>query len=143
LIFSPALEELYWAAAGEGFEYSGPQRPVRKDSSLTVAVSRYHHSISTEQFMRQNLLTESITIGAALKFGRMALGEIDIYPRFEGSKEWDTAAGYTILHESGGGVLDLSTHTAPLYNKKDLKNNFFIAYRSEEIKNRIKLQDTL
>lgn len=141
LIYAPALNELYWAQESKGFDYIGPKRPKRSDHSPHVAVSRFHHSDLTEQFMQHHQFTKKVTIGAALKFGRMAVGEIDFYPRFEGSKEWDTAAGQIILQEGGGSIIDLTTHVAPLYNKEKLENNFFIAYRSKNDTYNIKLPD--
>ncbi len=80
--------------------------------------------------MHDNALKNTLSIGAALKFGRMALGEIDLYPRFEGSKEWDTGAGQIILKESGHYMIDLKTQKEPIYNKPSIKNNYFIALKS-------------
>ena len=66
-----------------------------------------------------------------MKFGKLAEGVIDIYPRFEGSKEWDIAAGHVILKETGCSIIDLVTKQEPSYNKPSMKNNFFIAGRNE------------
>ncbi len=130
IIYAPKLDEIYYAQKGCGFEYRGAPHQ-RSEQGVTVAISRFHHSDATKKFMQVNQLTYTSTIGAALKFGRMALGLIDIYPRFEGSKEWDTAAGQIILEESGGSLVDLKTRKKPLYNKKSVKNNYFIALRNE------------
>ena len=35
----------------------------------------------------------------------IAEGIADFYPRFVGSSEWDIAAGYIIVQESGGAIL--------------------------------------
>lgn len=130
IIYAPKLNELYYAQKDCGFEYRGSPHQ-REERSLIVAISRFHHSNSTKKFMRLNQLVKVNTIGAALKFGRMALGLIDIYPRFGGSKEWDTAAGQIILEQSGGYIVDVKTEQKPIYNKKILKNNYFIAVRNE------------
>jgi 3'(2'), 5'-bisphosphate nucleotidase len=45
-------------------------------------------------------------VGSALKFGLLAAGEADVYPRFGGTCEWDTAAGEAILVAAGGSVTD-------------------------------------
>lgn len=130
VIYAPKLDEIYYAQKGCGFEYrGGPHK--RSEQGVIVAASRFHHSDATKKFMQVNQLTHTSAIGAALKFGRMALGLIDIYPRFEGSKEWDTAAGQIILEESGGCLVDLKTSKKPVYNKKSFENNYFIAVRNQ------------
>ena len=46
--------------------------------------------------------------GSALKFGIIAAGEGDLYPRFGTTMEWDTAAGQAILEAAGGRVETLA-----------------------------------
>jgi 3'(2'), 5'-bisphosphate nucleotidase len=128
IIYAPKLDELYWAEHNKGFKYIGPPHPQTDNANITVGISRFHHSEKTSRFMKINHLHSTYTIGAALKFGRMALGKIDLYPRFEGSKEWDTAAGHIILKESGCKTIDLITGHEPVYNKPTIKNNYFIAF---------------
>ena len=128
IIYAPKLNELYYAEKGCGFEYRGNKHQQSKNRPV-VAISRFHHSESTQRFMQFNNLVYTNTIGAAIKFGRMALGLIDIYPRFEGSKEWDIAAGQVILEENGCAIIDLKTREKPLYNKENIQNNHFLAVR--------------
>ena len=45
--------------------------------------------------------------GSALKFGVLAAGEADFYPRFGTTMEWDTAAGQAVLEAAGGHVFGL------------------------------------
>lgn len=42
-----------------------------------------------------------------MKFGLLARGEADIYPRFGRTMEWDTAAGDAVLRAAGGMTLTL------------------------------------
>jgi 3'(2'), 5'-bisphosphate nucleotidase len=65
--------------------------------------------------------------GSALKFGIIAAGEADFYPRFGTTMEWDTAAGQAILEAAGGSVLDLDGARLS-YGKSDLKNAGFLAW---------------
>jgi 3'(2'), 5'-bisphosphate nucleotidase len=65
--------------------------------------------------------------GSALKFGMLAAGEGDFYPRFGTTMEWDTAAGQAILEAAGGTVLDLEGGRLR-YAKHDLKNSGFLAW---------------
>src|SRR5207302_218852 len=65
--------------------------------------------------------------GSALKFGLLAAGEADFYPRFGTTMEWDTAAGQAILEAAGGRVETAAG--APLrYGKLGLKNDGFLAW---------------
>ena len=37
-------------------------------------------------------------LGSAVKFGRVAEGAVDIYPRLSPTCEWDVAAGHAVVH---------------------------------------------
>ncbi len=65
-------------------------------------------------------------ISSAIKFGYIAQGLGNFYPRFGPTYEWDTAAGQCILEESGGKVVDSSLSRLS-YNKnsKYLNKEFF------------------
>ncbi len=57
----------------------------------------------------------------------LAAGEVDLYPRFGTTMEWDTAAGQAVLEAAGGRVLNLAGE--PLrYGKSGLKNDGFLAW---------------
>jgi 3'(2'), 5'-bisphosphate nucleotidase len=43
-------------------------------------------------------------IGSAVKFGRVAEGAADIYPRLSPTSEWDIAAGHAVVTAAGGKV---------------------------------------
>lgn len=138
LIYAPRLNELYWAENGRGFEYYGPSRKRLNNTDTIVAVSRFHCSSLIQEFIAINQFKCVQNVGAALKFGHMALGIIDLYPRFEDSREWDIAAGHIILKESRCSIIDLHTSKEPVYNKQNLKNNYFIANRSNLEINKLK-----
>jgi 3'(2'), 5'-bisphosphate nucleotidase len=91
-----------------------------------ATVSRQHLTERTREFLRMNGITETEQRGSALKFGIVASGKATLYPRFEGSMEWDIAAGQAIVTEAGCRIVDLVTGTEPLYNKPSQKNNPFI-----------------
>jgi 3'(2'), 5'-bisphosphate nucleotidase len=44
---------------------------------------------------------------SALKFGRLAEGEVDCYPRPGRTMQWDVGAGDALLRALGGGVFTL------------------------------------
>ncbi|WP_139852210.1 3'(2'),5'-bisphosphate nucleotidase CysQ family protein [Acinetobacter pullicarnis] len=70
--------------------------------------------------------------GSAYKFCMMLEGEIDIYPRFHPTSEWDTSSGQGLLESIGGGLVSLDA--VPFtYNLRDtVLNQGFIAFRNEE-----------
>jgi 3'(2'), 5'-bisphosphate nucleotidase len=66
-------------------------------------------------------------VGSSLKFGLLAEGQADLYPRLGRTMEWDTAAGHAVLRAAGGEVCTLSG--APLtYGKPAFENPHFVAY---------------
>ena len=93
-----------------------------------MAISRFHDSPATGEFARANGFHSTERIGSALKFGRLARGDVSIYPRFTGSSEWDIAAGHCLVEAAGCQIVDLKTGAPPRYNKPDLRNNPFIAF---------------
>ncbi len=129
LIYAPVLHELYIAEKGGGIQCMGVELPESLDKNRSVVVSRSHLSKQDEAFLEANSLTAIHRMGSALKFCRLATGQYSIYPRFQGSMEWDIAAGVLILQEAGGRVVDMKTVKSPQFNKPNLLNNSFIAMR--------------
>lgn len=145
IIYIPAMRRLY--AGGEGiglyelrgeglkdFSISPKWKKLHKihyhrypRTKLIGCDSKFHSTDVGEKFFQQFHLKQMI-IGSSVKFCAMGLGIVDIYPRFNGSKEWDTAAGDAILRSVGGFLYDLKTQKILQYGKEDLKNNFFIAF---------------
>jgi len=61
---------------------------------------------------------------------KIAEDEIDIYPRLNGPKEWDTAAPEIILTEAGCSLVSYSDRIFLDYNKLKIANPFFVASRN-------------
>ncbi len=103
---------------------------VRKPASapLRIAASRSHRDARTQALLDSLSGSEAIGCGSSLKFCLIAEGELDLYPRFGPTSEWDTAAGQAILEAAGGAVLD--PRGRPFrYNQRDtLLNGDFIAF---------------
>jgi 3'(2'), 5'-bisphosphate nucleotidase len=72
----------------------------------TVAVSRSHGDPRTEAFIAERPGAVRRTLGSALKFGQVAEGGADIYPRLAPTCEWDIAAGHAVVTAAGGKVTD-------------------------------------
>lgn len=78
------------------------------ETGLTALVSRRHADVISETFLASLTVRERETCSSAIKFGLIAEGHADIYPRFAPTMAWDTAAGQAILEAAGGCVLDAS-----------------------------------
>lgn len=131
VIHAPAAGLTYSAREGGGAFCEKGGRISRlpryaPKTELIATVSRQHLSAATREFVMLNGISRCEPCGSSLKFGTVASGKATVYPRFEGSMEWDIAAGHSILAEAGCSIIDLVTGTPPRYNKPLLKNNPFI-----------------
>ncbi len=107
--------------------------PLTGEASVrpfTAIVSRSHLRPETLAFLEHLGDPKRMILGSALKFGMLAAGEADVYPRHGPTNEWDTAAGQAILEAVGGSVLTLDGKPL-VYGKKDqgFRNPSFIAWR--------------
>jgi 3'(2'), 5'-bisphosphate nucleotidase len=96
---------------------------------LVLAVSRSHGDDAALQAWLGDAVPVAgrIAAGSALKFGLLARGAADLYPRLGRTMEWDTAAGHALLRAAGGDVLDLQGQ--PLrYGKPGFENPPFVAH---------------
>lgn len=130
LIYAPALNELYWAIKGKGAFKNGKKiynSSLRKN--IIGTQSRFHSNKKTEMFFNINKINKVEKFGSALKFCKLSEGSVDVYPRYNGSMEWDIAAGDIILQESGCKMINIKTSKEFCYNRLNLINDFFIAQR--------------
>jgi 3'(2'), 5'-bisphosphate nucleotidase len=78
---------------------------VEPDSAgLRLITSRSHRAAATDAFLAGYRIAEDIRMGSSIKFGIIAAGEADLYPRFGPTSEWDIAAGHAVLVAAGGAV---------------------------------------
>jgi 3'(2'), 5'-bisphosphate nucleotidase len=133
LIYAPALQRLYAGSIEEGsiLETAGERRRIacRRPSpeGLAVVTSRSHQEPAAwRALLGARKIASHITVGSSLKFGVVACGEADAYPRAGRTWEWDTAAGHAIVSAAGGRVID--AEGAELrYGKPGLANPAFVA----------------
>jgi 3'(2'), 5'-bisphosphate nucleotidase len=95
-------------AAGMPAEAARDAAPIRvrpAPSRLIVAVSRSHLDPATEAFLGRLPVAERVASGSSLKFGLLAEGAADVYPRLAPTHEWDIAAGHAVLAAAGGTVV--------------------------------------
>jgi 3'(2'), 5'-bisphosphate nucleotidase len=131
-LHAPALEECYLAEGGEAFligKNGGRTRiyarAVPPEGAVVVA-SRHHRDAETDEFIAKHHTARVTSAGSALKFGLLARGDADLYPRFGRTMEWDTAAGHAVLAAAGGSVRRLDGRTLS-YGKPSLDNPHFVA----------------
>lgn len=136
VVYVPAADDLY--AGGEGVgafmePAGGTRRSIRTRpidaGGVTVAVSRtYGSGTRLSSFLSHYRVTDQITAGSSIKFCLIARGDADIYPRWGGSSEWDTAAGHAVLTAAGGSVTDTDGEDELTYAKPRFSNPDFIAW---------------
>jgi 3'(2'), 5'-bisphosphate nucleotidase len=143
VVYAPVINEFYWGAEGMGALRirDGVEEVLSehaRSASYRMAVSRFHDHPDVNQFALENGICERVAIGSALKYGLLAAGEVDVFPRLVGSSEWDTAAGQAVLEAAGGQLLDWNTGEALQYGKPRRRNPRLLAlrapYRREEFK---------
>lgn len=124
VIHSPVTGETWWAERGKGAFGPSGQRLKNQEMrvQLIAAGSRSMPSERMQMFYDHFSIQEIRRFGSALKFCRLAEGEVDLYPRFGPTSEWDTAAGQIISEEAGCKVLDLATGERLRYGKPGFIN---------------------
>ena len=127
----PAFSLTYWAESGKS-AYKNGSRIFNKSNrkNLISADSRFHSTNETKEFLKRNNIETVVKYGSSLKLCKLAEGEIDIYPRLNGTKEWDTAASEIILQEAGCSLVSYPYKRKLLYNKINLTNPFFVASKT-------------
>ena len=119
IIGAPAFGWLWRGLVGRGAERLklseaglGAPEPIHTRRSpgrgepWIAAVSRSHGDARTEAFIDARPGAVRTKLGSAVKFGRLAEGAADIYPRLGPTSEWDVAAGCAIVTAAGGKITD-------------------------------------
>jgi 3'(2'), 5'-bisphosphate nucleotidase len=117
IIGAPALGLVWRGLVGRGAERlktgkGSVAEPIqtrtlpRRGDPWIAAVSRSHRDIRTEAFIEARPGAIRQVLGSAVKFGRVAEGAADIYPRLSATSEWDVAAGHAVLTAAGGKITD-------------------------------------
>ena len=133
VVHSPVTNETWWAEKGRGaFGPNGEKifHSGRREK-LIAAGSRSMPSERMQIFYDLFSIAEVQRYGSALKFCKLAQGDVDLYPRFGPTSEWDTAAGQIIAEEAGCKVIDIKTGQSLRYGKPDFANPGFIASRED------------
>jgi 3'(2'), 5'-bisphosphate nucleotidase len=144
LVYAPAIPDFY-VTIGPGETVGGRIAPssqarslvecdigalrtqVPDPNALRALTSQSHANRRTQGFLDGYNVIEQRAVSSSLKFGLMARGEADIYPRVGQTSEWDTAAGHAVLAAAGGSVTTLDGE-ALLYGKAGFVNPDFVAW---------------
>ncbi|MDE2380127.1 3'(2'),5'-bisphosphate nucleotidase CysQ [Bradyrhizobium sp.] len=106
-IVGRGAERLRIEAAGSGSAEPIHTRPLPKAGEPWIAaVSRSHGDAKSEAFIAGRPGAVRRALGSAVKFGCIAEGSADIYPRLGPTSEWDVAAGCAVVTAAGGRVTD-------------------------------------
>lgn len=139
---SPVLGVVLAPAAGVGFRACGagtaekrgtggewtPIRARRIPANGAVVVSSRSHGDRRRiaEMLRGAAIDRHRLAGSSLKFCLVAEGTADVYPRYGGTSEWDTAAGQAVLDAAGGSVRTLDGDELR-YGKPGWRNPEFVA----------------
>ena len=117
IIGAPALGLVWRGLVGRGAERlktgeGSLAEPIhtrllpKRGEPWIAAVSRSHGDSRTEAFIAGRPGAVRQMLGSAVKFGRLAEGGADIYPRLSPTSEWDVAAGHALVTAAGGKITD-------------------------------------
>lgn len=133
VIYAPVTETFYYASENKGAykkdNVDGLKALQTKKvnwDKLRVILGQYHHSKQIKTFIENLNSIEIVRLNSSLKFGQVAEGSVDVYPRFGPTGEWDTAAGQCILEEAGGVLVDLNGNQLQYNTKSSLVNPAFV-----------------
>jgi 3'(2'), 5'-bisphosphate nucleotidase len=144
LVYAPALGDL-WVTTGPDNAAAArlaPSAPVAHlaecglvsvrtrapdPQRLSALVSQKHLDRATEDFLGGYHIIERTAVSSSLKFGLLARGDFDLYPRAGPTSEWDTAAGHAVLLAAGGTITTFDRQPM-LYGKPRFRNGGFIAW---------------
>ena len=132
----PAQKNIYKAILGQGaFKREGENgewKPIhasaqRDEEGVRIVSSLSHRSPKLEAWLEQQGIKVKSRVGAgsALKFGLVAEGKAELYPRIGPTMEWDTAAGHCIAQAAGCTMTTL-TGEPFLYGKQGYLNGGFL-----------------
>ncbi len=132
VVYAPAKKSCYRAMKDFGSEKRIDDQWIKifaskiKNPSISIVMSRSHPSEILNQFLKTIQSYKVVETGSSLKICYVAEGLADLYPRLGPTMEWDTAAAHCVLNESGGFLFTMENEVLK-YNRKTLKNPYFVA----------------
>ncbi len=129
VIYVPVTGELYFASEGNGAylqKKDGSMKGIHVSditevSEIRVVMSGSHGCKEMDQLIEKYDFQNLIRMGSSLKGCLVAVGEAEIYYRFNPTMEWDTAAMQCIVEEAGG-IFKQMDDTEMRYNRENSLN---------------------
>ena len=136
VVYAPALDELYFAAAGLGAYFcknalaqadvfAAAERIHVSDrrEGLVMMLSRSHMDDETRALIdfNRHRIASTRPAGSSLKGCLIARGAADLYYRSGPTMEWDTAAMQCVVEEAGG-LFRQGDGSLMTYNRADTRN---------------------
>ncbi|RUR42405.1 3'(2'),5'-bisphosphate nucleotidase CysQ [Vreelandella populi] len=136
VVLAPVFNVAYIAANGIGAfrvdEYGRQAIHVAgkpdKGNHWRVMGSRYHANAYLESWLKQLGPHETRLVGSSLKFGLIAEGSADVYPRLGPTSLWDTAAAQAVVEQAGGRVVTMAGTPLSYANPAKTLNPNFVAW---------------
>ena len=134
VVHVPALAETFAAVGtgtatrqrGNAAPLAIAARAVPKRGAVVVHSRSHENNEKFDAYLATLDQPSTRVSGSAIKFGLVAAGEADLYPRFGPTMEWDTAAGQAVL-EAAGGSVTTPDGTPFRYGKSGFRNTGFFA----------------
>ena len=133
VVLEPVAGRLYAGVVGQGAWLSDAAGRraiacrVAPADGVVLACSRSHgDEAALSAWLGSQRVLRRVAVGSSLKFGLLASGQADVYPRLTRTMEWDTAAGDAVLTAAGGSVTDLAGALLR-YGKAGFENPHFVA----------------
>lgn len=135
LIYIPTSHICYFAYSGGGAFKQMPQQNAEKihtrplgHNPIRVAGGRSYVGRPLRTYLEYMGRHQYLKVGSSLKSCLVAEGEVDLYPRFGPTSEWDTAAAQIILEEAGGRLTDFFMRPLRYNARPTLLNPEFFAF---------------
>ncbi len=106
-LYAPATDEMFLAAQGAGAALNSAKIAVSSggplDGARLAGPKRYLDKLSG---INPKILAQPKVFSLALRFARVARGDLDAALASPGSHDWDLAAADLLVHEAGGAMTD-------------------------------------
>lgn len=140
VLHAPVSGDLFMGGVASGSSLNGKAIKTRAAANPVIALASIsHRARETRQWLEKQGAWPCREIGSSLKFAMLAKGEGDIYPRFNPTMEWDTAAGQAVL-EGAGGVMQHPDGSRFSYGKSGYRNGPFFAFGDPALAERVDLE---
>ena len=108
-LYAPATDDMFLAAQGQGVALNGVTIAVNSGATLAGAKlagpKRYLDRLTG---IDPSILAQPKVFSLALRFARVAYGDLDAALASPGSHDWDLAAADLLVHEAGGRFTDFA-----------------------------------